>query len=627
MLIRFLLPLGTLAAALLLSFIAQARPVMAAGTTGPWQEPTWLKLLHYEPDRSSASGYRSAIHDAAFFLSPSGATDPQAEFEATRQAFAQTPGTNVDEHAQCLFPARLIWIRRSLGLDGFPEVECAAFKAWNRGNRIDSISLVYATGYLGNPASFYGHTLLKFNSASDSGQSQLLDNSLNYGAVVPPNENPLRYMYKGVFGGYIGGFSEVEYYFHSGIYGEVELRDLWEYELNLSREQVDFVVAHGWELLRREYTYYFFRRNCAYRVAELLGILDGLDIIPAARFATIPQAVIQKMARGTLQGQPLIRSLRYHPSRQTRLYNRFFALDADERAAVRTAAEQPEQLQEVLGGAPGLAPRQRILDSLLDYYQYVRKPDQGLADINNSHYQQVLQARFSLPPGATELPPSRQPAPHLGRNPSLVRIGGLHNSRRGTGLQLSVRPAYYDVLDSGNGHIKNSLLSMGEISAVHFDGRTELRAIDLVNLESLNDSVTGLPGDNGRYWKLKLGAGTDNLACSRCLVAQAEGAIGTARRINRQLLLGLSVGGMAQGNYQNSGHLAAKAAFFANMNLGSSYSGRLQLDQRRALDGDRRSRSGVTLELRKALDTNLDLRLGYRRDSAEEAMLSLGYYY
>jgi hypothetical protein len=63
------------------------------------------------------------------------------------------------------------------------------------------------------------------------------------------------------------------------------------------------------------------------------------------------------------------------------------------------------------------------------------------------------------------------------------------------------------------------------------------------------------------------------------------------------------------------------------MNLGSSYSGRLQLSQHRALDGDRRSRSGVTLELRKALDTNLDLRLGYRRDSAEEAMLSLGDYY
>lgn len=619
--------LCALAAALLLLFVAEARATVPATTQSPWLQSTWLKLLHYAPDSSSPSGYRSAIHNDAFFLSPSGATDPQAEFEATLQAFVQTPGTDVDEHAQCLFPARFIWIRQRTEPSAFAALECAAFNAWNRGNRIDSISLVYASGYLGNPASFYGHTLLKFNSASDSGQSQLLDNSLNYGAVVPPNENPLRYMYKGVFGGYIGGFSEVEYYFHSGVYGEVELRDLWEYELNLSREQVDFVVAHGWEVLRREYTYYFFRKNCAYRVAELLEIIDGLNIIPDVRFATIPQAVIQKMARGTLQGQPLIRSVRYHPSRQTRLYKRFFALEADERAAVGTAAEQPERLQAVLDGASGLAARQRILDTLLDYYQYVRDPDEGVADSNNSHYQQVLQARFSLPPGATALPQSHQPAPHQGRNPSLLRLGVLHNSRRGNGLLLSLRPAYYDVLDSGNGHIKNSVLSMGEISAVHVDGQTELRAINLVNLESLNDSATGLPGDKGRYWKLKLGAEADNLACSRCLVVQAEGAIGTARRINRNLLLGLSVGGVAQENYQHSGHLAVKAAFFANMTLGSSYSGRLQLEQRQALDGAQRLRSGVTLELRKALDTNIDLRLQYRRDSAEETMLSLGYYF
>lgn len=631
--VRTLMPIRTLvllcymAVALLWPGLAQAQQASIDAATNPWLQPTWLKLLHYEPDSGSSSGFRSAIHDDAFFLAGTGATDPQAEFEATLNAFALEPGNDPDAHAQCRFPARFIWTRQLLGLKAPAALECAAFTEWNRRNGIDSLSLVYATGYLGNPASFYGHTLLKFNSAGDSGQSQLLDNSLNYGAVVPPNENPLRYMYKGVFGGYIGGFSEVEYYFHTGVYGEVELRDLWEYELSLSRAQVDFVVAHGWEVLRREYTYYFFRKNCAYRIAELLNIIEGLNVLPSSRLATIPQAVIQKMAQGTLHGQPLIREVRYHPSRQTRLYTRFYALSAPERAAVRAAAQQPDQLPRVLDNASNLAARQRILDTLLDYYQYVREPEQGAVDANNRHYQRVLQARFSLPPGATEMPLKRRSAPHQGRNPSLVRLGALHNSVRGNGVLLSLRPAYYDVLDSGNGHIKNSVLSMGEITAVHFNGQTELRRFNLINLESLNDSVTGLPGDSGRYWKLRVGAQADSLGCSECLVVVAEGALGKARRISQNLLLGISAGGMLQDNYQNSGYLSVKAAVFANMNLGEAYSGRLQLAQRQGLDGAHDAHASITLELRKQLDTNLDLRLGYRKDLAEEAVLSLGYYF
>ncbi|UTW10650.1 Lnb N-terminal periplasmic domain-containing protein [Marinobacterium rhizophilum] len=624
---RIFLLLSALAAVLLLPNAAQARSHPGTLDNSPWLQPTWLKLLHYEQDRTSASGYRSAIHDAAFFLSATGFTDPQAEFEATLSALAPNSGAEDDNHAQCRFPARFIWIQSLPGLGDIGAVECPAFSAWNRSNRIDSISLVYATGFLGNPASFYGHTLLKFNAASESGQSQLLDNSLNYGAVVPPNENPLRYMYKGVFGGYIGGFSEIEYYFHSGVYGEVELRDLWEYELNLSSQQVAFVVAHGWELLRREYTYYFFRKNCAYRVAELLEIVEGLEIIPESHVATVPQAVMQKLARGSLDGKPLIREVRYQPSRQTRLYNRFYALGATERSAVRALAEQPARLSQTLDEFPDLKARQRLLDTLLDYYQYVREPEKKAADPNNGHYQRVLQARFNLPPGATQVAQNRRGAPHLGRDPSLVRVAALHNSVRGNGVLLSLRPAYYDVLDSGNGHIRNSVLSMGEVSLVHFNGQTELRQVNLVNLESLNDAVTGLPGDRGHYWKLRVGARAQSLACSDCLVVQAEGAIGKARRINRHLLLGASLGGWLQESHQDSGNMALTAAIFANMSLGEAYSGRLQLQQREGLDGARAGRSGVALELRKRLDTNLDIRLGYHRDRAEEAMLSLGYYF
>ena len=41
---------------------------------------------------------------------------------------------------------------------------------------------MYVTGYLKNPASFFGHTLIKFNTLKGTQQNNLLDSTLNYGA-------------------------------------------------------------------------------------------------------------------------------------------------------------------------------------------------------------------------------------------------------------------------------------------------------------------------------------------------------------------------------------------------------------------------------------------------------------
>jgi hypothetical protein len=159
---------------------------------------------------------------------------------------------------------------------------------------IDSISLLYATGYLGNPASYYGHTLLKFNS-SHKLQSKLLDVSVNYGAIVPSGENPLSYIFKGMLGGYDGGFSHIEFYFHNHNYGELELRDIWEYELGFSNADVQLMVAHLWELMGKKNTYYFFRKNCAYRIAEILELAGDLKIIPDDRPWVFPQTIAAKL--------------------------------------------------------------------------------------------------------------------------------------------------------------------------------------------------------------------------------------------------------------------------------------------------------------------------------------------
>jgi hypothetical protein len=256
----------------------------------------WIKLLHYEENKSNPSGLQSAISSDNFFLSEYGNIDPVSELRETIRGVFQEEDLDKSSHPQCRFRARYLWLNEVLDFDplSMPKAKCEAYNKWAMEGDIDSISLLYATGYLGNPASYYGHTLLKFNS-SHKLQSKLLDVSVNYGAIVPSGENPLSYIFKGMLGGYDGGFSHIEFYFHNHNYGELELRDIWEYELGFSNADVQLMVAHLWELMGKKNTYYFFRKNCAYRIAEILELAGDLKIIPDDRPWVFPQTIAAKL--------------------------------------------------------------------------------------------------------------------------------------------------------------------------------------------------------------------------------------------------------------------------------------------------------------------------------------------
>jgi hypothetical protein len=593
------------------------------------QHAIWLKLLHYEPSLISTYGVRSAIHDDSFFVSDTGKIDPAAELEATLRAFALPLGGDVNQHAQCRFPARFLWlksVRQYSGLD-VPDVKCPSFYEWTLNNTVHSISIVYATGYLGNPASYYGHTLLKLNSSKEGERTELLDVSVNYGAIVPDNEDPLTYIFKGIFGGYDGGFSHIRYYFHNHNYGENELRNLWEYELNLDQKEVDLVVAHAWELLGKRYTYLFFRKNCAYRMAEILEIVEGVDIIPSNPVFTLPQALLKNLAQSTKNGHPLVNAVRLHPSRQSRLYTKFDALTASEKAAVQQAEDGTEVLHSAQYKLLPLASRQIVLDTLLDYYQFAKISEVFPEGEAEDYYREVLTERYMLPPGEKYIVQSPVQPPHEGRRGSMVSMGPTHNKTFGAGLSLVVRPAYYDVLDADSGHVQDSVLSMGRVQFFARDGNLKIHNLDVVKIESVNSAITGLPGDNGKAWKLRLGLDRQNLACQDCLTLRFEGDIGRAVRLHPKILAGVFVGGSVQDNRENSGNLIIRASAFSYIHPSSDFGIRLLAEFPEKIDGTAGEERFIAFEARQQLRTNIDFRLLYEKKISEEYSLSLGYYF
>lgn len=572
---------------------------------------------------------RSEILSPEFFLSASGSEDPYSELLATLEAFSEPTTEDTNQHAQCRFPARRLWLSRQLPLKeyGIERVECPDYRGFSAAGDINSVSLVYATGFLGNPASYYGHLLVKLNEGSGFSEASLDNTAINYGAIIPDNENMLVYIAKGFLGGYHSGYTHREYYYHTHNYGENELRDLWEYRLKFSEEDQALFVAHSWELIGMQYRYYFLNRNCAYQIAQLLALVTEDDLVDKRRPWVLPQSVIQTLDDQEYQGRPLVQDVRYIPSRQTRLYARFGELNGAEQEVVRAVIKEPERLQQSPLTERDIESQQRILDALLDYYQYRLADGPGdRAELFERRHRNVLLARFSLPEGQTAIEYSSRDRPHKGRKPSYTSLGAIYDDEGRHWMRLRLRPAYYDSLDSGEGAIGHATLTMGELVLSARPDKVKIHRLSLVDIENVNRNLTRLPGDRARSWRISTGFTQRNLRCESCLALKLDTATGYATSLWQDtVVLGAYVGGgyfaedVTRGGWYLSSNLSA------NLNLTERLGARLE-------SGVRTHYRGLTedfhkVEARWALGAQTDIRLSYRQVEGRQVGMSIGYYW
>jgi hypothetical protein len=487
---------------------------------------------------------------------------------------------------------------------------------------------VFATGFLGNPASYYGHMLLKFNVPEGATHTTLLDETVNYGAIMEGrHDSQVEYIVRSLVGGYDAGFSHIHFFYHDHTYGDEELRDLWEYRLVLSRPEVDLVVAHAWEVLGKRYTYYFFRGNCAYRLAELVGIIEGVDIVPPARPWTIPQATVQRLAMARRNGAPLLAEVVYHPSRQSRFYDKYLQLSDAQAGVVTDLALDRYALTSARFSSQDLPSRQAELDALMDYYQVVAHPIERAEASAKLHYQQALATRLSLPPAPLRSGERDPPGPETARAPGWLQVGYGHKGATGNEALLRVRAAYYDPLDFESGHVGFGSLRMGDTQLAATPHGMRLDRLEIMGVESLNPGISNLPGDSGDAWRLALGAEQAREWCRNCLVGRAQGDIGLTHHGSRQTVLGLYLGGALQNDRAGQGPAFGRATASLMGVWGPDWRARFEYEFRAPVLAHQ-GRYGVTrTEARWRLARNRDLRIRYAHDGTHIASVAMGWYW
>ncbi|MFT5220436.1 MAG: hypothetical protein ACI87H_002578 [Gammaproteobacteria bacterium] len=504
------------------------------------QQRSWQLLLHYRPDRFGA-GVTSEIDGDEFFLAPTGKTDPEAELETTLATFFSNRKTGpAGQLPQCAFPARYFWLNTELHFDPalMPVQRCESIDLWRERINANSVSLIFSSYFLNNPASMFGHTLLRFNSV-DAAQPGLLDYAVNYAAVIDPGSGFVDYAWKGISGGFEGRFSVSPYYDMVKQYNDLENRDLWEYRLNFSSAQIDFMLLHIWELLFTHSDFYFLRENCSYQLLSVLEVGDPELHLRDQYWAwTLPTDTIKQ-----INDQPgLVTDVVRRASLGSQLDYRLSELNDLERSYVKQLSDDPAKADTTEFSLMKPERRARLIDAAIEFIQYQSYQERKLDDGKNNNMHALLVQRSQLAADNAKVPqPDTAPvSPDQGHDPVRFGIsGGYYHSDEDSAeidnesfLELSIQPGFHDLLSAEAGQAPNSQINFLNLRT-RYEAKSEswrLQNFTLIDIISLYP-VTSLVQEPS--WKINLGweANRDN-SCLDCTPFILNPGIGLAFQSN-----------------------------------------------------------------------------------------------
>jgi Domain of unknown function (DUF4105) len=498
----------------------------AARDKSLWQERAWLRLGHWRS--RLLGGYLSEADGPALFLSPQGKSDPAAELEATLTGFF-APGDGAPdgpkledpslEHPQCRFPARFAWLAGALSIDParLPPRSCPRFDAFWRRVSARSVTLVFSSYYLDNPASAFGHTFLRLNReevARGGERLDLIDQAVDFAATADTS-NAVLYAFEGLFGFFRGEFSARPYFYKVREYADYESRDLWEYELSLDQRQVAMLVAHVWELGQTWFDYYYITENCSYHILGALEAADPkLDLLSHVGPATLPADTVKAL----FANPGLVRKVRYRASARTELAARTAGFDGAELDAVEelAAGGDPPRLE-----ATSMDERARLIDAALDLVDVRHGRDllTGADPAADALRQRLLERRSAIGVASPPLviPPPPAGGPERGHGSMRFGVGASSSRQEGSSLLLDWRMALHDLADPPPGFSPRTQIEFFKLLLSLADRRGALRLEEasLVEVTSLN-SIDRF--EKRVSWKVRAGATrVVDAGCDRCL--------------------------------------------------------------------------------------------------------------
>lgn len=441
----------------------------------------WHNLLHYKPDLFHT--YKSQADDRLFFNAEDGQYSPENELDATIAALLSA--SDEKKHAQCRFPARLFWLEQKLKFDHtkFKIYNCPELEKWREQLKPYSVDMIFPAAFINGPSSMFGHTLLRINSYDYRKKLPLVGYALNYAANSDTTDNALFFSVKGMIGGYPGVFSIVPYYEKLNEYRDIENRDIWEYSLNLTQEEVEQLLRHAWELRHVNFDYYYLTENCSYHMLSLIEVArPGLNLTDTFETKAIPADTVR-----VIVDAGLVKDVKYRPSTTTVIYQHAKQLDENKNATSIALAGTELDVSNAGLNDMNLVDQARVLEQAYDYSRYLFTDAPSVRDSRAKQNWKLLAARSKnhekniwedIPVPATRPDESHKTARLA------LGAGTLDDAPY---VLLNFRPAYHDLLDPPDGYAPGAQINFLDMRARYYyeSERLRLDRLTVINVLSL----------------------------------------------------------------------------------------------------------------------------------------------
>ena len=400
----------------------------------------WHKLLHFK-------NAESQIDDARFFLSTNGKKSPKDELKATLDALKNSDHRDING-TQCKYPARTRWLKENLPNQEIEE--CKYLPQHLKKFDFKTLYLVYTSSFMNSPASMVGHTFLRFDKDE---KTPLLSYALNYSAHIESNTSMLSYAYNGIFGGFKGRYMVIPYYEMVKLYSDMEHRDMWEYKLNLTPQEIERVVLHMFEMKNFYSNYLFFNENCSYNLLWFIELArDDLKLVERFNFITAPLDTIKE-----LEQQGLIKTSIFRASKTTKIRNIYSKIE--EKKIAKSFLKEPN-----IGMIKAL-PLQEQIDIISFYFLKTNKPIR--TDILSYRSQLGIHKEESITPTTNPI------------NSNLATKAFI--SYKNSQPEFGFRVAYHDIYDIDHDFNEGSYISFLDIKATP----KRLESLGLISIDSL----------------------------------------------------------------------------------------------------------------------------------------------
>ncbi|MDD5052837.1 MAG: DUF4105 domain-containing protein [Sulfuricurvum sp.] len=463
---RLLLPFLLLLCVLSLSIYGSTTDeLIAQAHSQKLSEQYYWHLLMHAPKNESE------IDDDNFFLDSDGKTNLSKELDRSIRHFSEDSNRS-DGSVYCRFPARRVWLEHELNTS-FSEGTCKEYEALLVKMDPQKVTLVFPSAHINSPASMFGHTFLRIDSSLES---KLMSYAINYAAATDET-NGITFAYKGLFGGYYGYYSLLPYYEKLKEYRDSESRDVWEYDLNLTHDEVMAMVRHIWELQHIHSWYYFLNENCSYHMLWLSEIArPSTHLRDHFFYYVIPPETVRAFEEEGLVGDKYFR-----PSKRTKLLAYEQHLSPQGIAVVRLLTEGQLDIADQI--VLSEQERQMTYEAAAELVEYNYIEGKISKEIYAKRYHALLSKRAMLGSGK-RVEIQKKSNPDKSHHAARVQIAqGWYDNR--SPLLLGWRPSFHDLSEDDTGHLSGAEIQFLNTMIGIDSDKVHLEKLTILSLASI----------------------------------------------------------------------------------------------------------------------------------------------